>query len=327
MQTVGLDQNTLAWLEARKKYIGGSDVPSIMMASPWRTVHELWEEKLGICTPDHADKAYIFWKGHRMEDIARQKLELQIGFDIPPQVIRSQVRPYAQVSLDCFNEEEAYVGEVKFMGKADWELLREFGEVPEKYIPQVQYQLLCTGFKELHFIGINNDKKLATTLVKPDLEMMKKIIAHCDKFWDLVQSRTPPKQFQQDYKFLQRVQAKKDLNRIFRIDKKIGELFEEREKLQDSVLKAAKSTRMAFERKIMINVSHFDSQEDLKLITELDDTHLKNIGRSIQSDLKLIVIKNNRKDIKGAPSVKKAKRRRKAKKRSGRSKKATQGKG
>lgn len=312
MHEVDLDQNTQAWLEVRKKCIGGSDVPSIMGVSPWRTVFQLWEEKLGICTPDQSKKAYIFWKGHRFEVIARQNRELTIGFDIPSQVVQSDQFEWARVSLDCFNLDQRYVGEIKFMGVADWHLLKEEKIVPDHYMPQLQYQLFVTGFPELEFIGINEKKQLAMTTVRPDPQTMSQIVKYCQHFWRLVQVKRAPKQNQQDFKFLTRKVGIAACNRIYRIDSQISKLFKERISLQNKVLAVAKSTRMAFQGKILIRTGDFD-HEDLGQIEDLKGLDLEYLGRSVKDDLKLIIIKNTIKGIKGASHGKKGSKKKQSK--------------
>lgn len=306
MEKINIEQNTDNWLDGRKKVIGASDCPSIMGVSKWRTILQLYEEKKGICTPDQAAKAFIFHKGHHYEDLAREKYERLVGFNIPPQVVKCALRPYMQASLDCFNGKHDFVGEVKFQGKDDWLLLREKGIVPECYYPQVQYQLACTDFKELHFIGINQQKDVGWTIVKPDLNYINKMIAWCDKFWELIQENIAPSPSQQDYKKFSRKIGVEKAERIFEIDQTIKDLMMERVALQDDVLSVAKSTRMIFNDKILINVSHFDKKDDLRAIKELEDLNVEDLGRSVKDDLKLIIIKNTNKDIKGANNVKKA---------------------
>jgi putative phage-type endonuclease len=306
MQIVQLDQNTKEWLDQRKRFIGGSDVPSIMMVSPWRTVFQLWEEKLLICTPDHAQKAYIFERGHRFESYARQAMELRIGFDIPAMVVQHKSIPWARVSLDCLNVKKGFVGEVKYMGQADWLLLKHEGKVPDHYWPQVQYQLMVTGLPELHFIGINEQKQVAFCKVTPDLEYMRKMTAWCEHFWMLVKERRPPKMVQDDYKFLTRKDAVAACNKIHRIDQQIGKLFEERDRLQDVVLGLAKSTRMVFGKKVMIRLGDFD-HGNLGAILELRDLSTASLGRSLKDNLKLIIVNNQQKHIKGASNVRRSK--------------------
>lgn len=301
MKIIELDQNTAEWLEARKSFIGGSDLASIMCVSPWRTVFQLWEEKLGICTPDHAEKAFIFEKGHRLEIIARNSYEKRLGYEIPSQVVQHSSIPWARVSLDCFNLDHRFVGEVKFMGAADWLLLKHDGVVPHHYYPQIQYQLLCTGFTHIHFIGINKRKHLASAMVKADVEYMKKMVRWSDHFWAMVQSKNAPKMTQQDYKFFLRKQGKLDADRIYDIDHLVQRLMAERKVLEESVLKVARSTRMVFQDKILIRVGDFDS-DDLSLISDIPPVTIRELGRSLKEDIKLVVIDNNHEDVKGGPN-------------------------
>ncbi len=302
MNNINLDQNTQEWLNMRKGFIGGSDTPSIMCVSPWRTPLQLWEEKLGICTPDQAEKAYIFDKGHRYEIIARNKFEMQIGYDIPPQIVQHDQIDFCRVSLDCFNRSKGFVGEIKFMGAEAWQLLRDKQIVPDHYYPQVQYQLLATGFKKNYFVGINDNKEIAFTTVRPDIEYIKKMVNWCSYFWNLVQTKVPPKFIELDYKKFSRKEGKKAAHRIFDIDKQIGDLLDERDQCQDVVLGTAKSTRMTFDDKCLIRVCDFD-HKDLEQIVDLRGYDKKQLDRSIKDTLKLLII--NRDFELGAMDVKK----------------------
>lgn len=304
MKYVDMDQNTLDWLNARKNFLGASDIPSVMQVSPWRTVFQLWEEKLGICSPDQADKAYIFNKGHRLEKVARHAYEMMIGYDIPSQVVQHSTIPWARSSLDCLNYNKGFVGEIKFMGVVDWTLLKEANVVPAKYYPQVQYQMFCTGLTENHFIGINERKEIAYTIVKADPVYIEKMIKWCSYFWMLKTECVAPKMTQQDYKYLSRKDAVAACSRIYEIDQDIDSLMKERRHLQAVALKQAKSTRMAFKDKLMVNISHFDT-DDLGLVKELTEIDTTYIGRSIKDDLELIIIQNNNTHIKGASSERK----------------------
>ena len=64
-------QDRAQWLEARKRYIGGSDAAAIMGLSPWSTPVELWMEKTGRSVkalPDAA-RERVFARGKKLEPI------------------------------------------------------------------------------------------------------------------------------------------------------------------------------------------------------------------------------------------------------------------
>ncbi len=46
------DKDREKWLKDRQKGIGGSDSPSVLNISPWKTARELWAEKRGLVPLD-----------------------------------------------------------------------------------------------------------------------------------------------------------------------------------------------------------------------------------------------------------------------------------
>lgn len=59
--------NTPEWVEWRKGGLGASDLPAILGLDPYRTEHEVWEEKTGR-RPGFAGNAKTRW-GHRLERV------------------------------------------------------------------------------------------------------------------------------------------------------------------------------------------------------------------------------------------------------------------
>lgn len=50
----------IAWLDARKNHIGGSDAAACMGMNPYKDNVQLWEEKMGLVLPeDISDKDYV----------------------------------------------------------------------------------------------------------------------------------------------------------------------------------------------------------------------------------------------------------------------------
>ena len=65
-----------AWLEHRKKYIGGSDASAIIGLNPWKSNVDLWLEKTGQVTPeDISQKPYVQY-GIAAEPIIRSLFSL-----------------------------------------------------------------------------------------------------------------------------------------------------------------------------------------------------------------------------------------------------------
>ena len=80
-----LQQNTNEWLEFRRNKIGSSDAPIIMGKSPWKTPHQLWEEKMGI--KDSFFESQAMRRGKDLEPEARTAFEEQTGLVMWPDVL------------------------------------------------------------------------------------------------------------------------------------------------------------------------------------------------------------------------------------------------
>lgn len=299
MQIVDVEQNTMEWLKSRSNFIGGSEVPTIMKASPWRTPLQLWEEKLMICPMDHAKKAYIFQKGHQYEEIARVRLEQKWGIKMPSKVVQHSSIPWARVSLDGLNLEHSVACEIKFVGKEDWEDLKKNGTIPDKYYPQLQYQLMTLGFDKILYLGINEKKELASAWCPIDLDYIKKMTQVVSGFWNLVQTQSMPDFVDMDFKKIRFKETQKDCIRVLDIDREIKRLLADRKRLQASIVNKAKSHRMQFDNLVMIRVDQFEcsSINQIKGLDHLDHNDIKFYSKTVSDGLKLIVL--NKGDIYG----------------------------
>lgn len=65
-----------AWLEHRKKYIGGSDAAAVIGQNPWKSNIELWMEKTGqVIAPDISENPNVKF-GTNAEPIIRELFKL-----------------------------------------------------------------------------------------------------------------------------------------------------------------------------------------------------------------------------------------------------------
>ena len=62
-------------MNERAKYIGSSDIPTIVGASPWSTPYKLWQEKLGLIEPQ--PETWRLYRGKAMENVIVSYLETQ----------------------------------------------------------------------------------------------------------------------------------------------------------------------------------------------------------------------------------------------------------
>lgn len=176
------------WHEWRSKGIGGSDIAAIMGASPYKNIHELWEEKaLGkskkVSGP-HIDR------GNRLEPFVREMFNERHGFNCKPENVVHHLIDFYRASLDGIDWENGILIEIKCPGQADGEMALK-GEVPLKYWYQLQWQMLCTGLSEARYLSYYRGE--LTEIIVPRDE--RAIVAMSEKamdFWQFVMAKKPP---------------------------------------------------------------------------------------------------------------------------------------
>lgn len=194
-----MKQGTKEWLAHRRNYIGASDAPIIMGVSPWRTPYQLWQEKLGLGTPQPESRAMTY--GKEMEEVARRKYEEYTGnllsTDENDTLVYHPQKPFMMASLDgiTFNKDMAV--EIKNVCFEDHSMAKN-GKIPEKYYPQVQHQLACLGFNMLHYFSYR-EGDFALVEVERNQSYIDSLYQSEGAFWDLVLNLEAPALTDKDY--------------------------------------------------------------------------------------------------------------------------------
>lgn len=189
------NQNTQNWLEMRKNKIGASDAPVIMNVSPYSTPYRLWEEKLGLSpnTPTNTSMQ----RGHALEETARLELEKITGHFFLPQVKFHNSISYMMASLDGIDPEGKYIAEIKCPNREDHSIALS-GQVPEKYIPQLQHQLEVCELDMVYYFSFDGTRGTLVKVFRDD-KYIKKMLRNEEEFWECMQSWTAPKMTDRDY--------------------------------------------------------------------------------------------------------------------------------
>jgi len=236
---VNMEQGTSHWLEWRKHAIGSSDVASILGLSPWKTRRQLWLEKTGKVQVEDISNQWQVQRGTQNEGRARAQVELMLGQDFPPELSVHPKYDFMRVSLDGKSGNK--ILEIKIPSQKVMDQV-EKGEVPDYYMAQVQYQLMCVeGSEGAIFFCMNPETgKSVKCDVAHDLAMQMKIEKAVVEFWDSVQKEIEPdpedKDFLEvkDHKFLAlatqykfaKIDAKKAIEALEQIEEKIKEFTE-----------------------------------------------------------------------------------------------------
>lgn len=177
-------------LAYRKGKIGASDAPVIAGVSPWMTPLQLWEEKIGMRQQRSANAA--MQRGIDKEEEARCFFEQEIGIIFFPQVLTHKNYQWMIASLDGLSIDENLAVEIKCPGDEDHRFVLETGEPPRKYYPQLQHQLAVSGLEFTYYFSFKSETDTAHVKVYRDDSYIQLLIDKELKFYECMQSFTPP---------------------------------------------------------------------------------------------------------------------------------------
>ncbi|HEY5236132.1 MAG TPA: YqaJ viral recombinase family protein [Rhabdochlamydiaceae bacterium] len=183
------------WLEWRRGGIGSSDAPIIMGVSPWSTPLQLWKDKVEG-TPEKAQNAAMK-RGTDLEPMIRDRLEDDFQLLLAPKNICHPDFEWMRSSLDAIDWLGHHIFEIKCPGKADHDTAMK-GQVPEKYIPQLQHQLACACLPYMTYVSFYEGSYVAVK-VERDEEYINILVEKEREFWDCVLNKTPPEKTSQDH--------------------------------------------------------------------------------------------------------------------------------
>ena len=188
MKIVRMLQGSPEWHEHRRCYRNASETPAVLGESPWQTLYQLWQVKLGLVEPDVTP---AMRHGSEMEPAARAAYERQTGLIMQPLVV---VEGQYSASLDGITLSGDRILEIKCPVKGhDSTLWQEVtaGQLPNHFGWQLQHQLMVTGavIADLFVFGSGDGILLQ---VVPDPSSWPAIHEAWDRFWEYLMTKTPP---------------------------------------------------------------------------------------------------------------------------------------
>lgn len=176
----------------RNRYIGGSDVGTILGMNPFKSAFELWAEKTGRIVPKDISDVESVWWGHEMENSVAKRFTMKTG----KKVRRSNYEytceefPYMIGHVDRMVVGEFSVLECKTTSswnKFDYSK----GETPPSHYAQTQFYMWITG-AERAYLATKRDNQFYVNSIKKDPEFIENMVQKCIEFWHLVETDTPP---------------------------------------------------------------------------------------------------------------------------------------
>lgn len=191
-------QGSEAWLKWRGKGLGSSDAAVLLGWSPWKNIQQLLDEKLGLWKPTFGPQQQAAMdRGKELEPEIRKWFEHTMRFPFPDGVAVDPVHEFMRASFDGVNKEivnrDKSVGailEIKAPNAKDHELAR-LGDVPEKYIPQVQWLMTVGGLKYAYYVSYGTDGKYHVVEMQSDPLMEAELVRRALVFWQHKLTKTP----------------------------------------------------------------------------------------------------------------------------------------
>lgn len=180
-----------AWLLARRSMVCASDVPVIL--GHWGSVARLWAEKRGEAEPI-ADTEQLLL-GRMMEPSILAAYTARTG-----NPARADGHLYFQLcgsltigaTLDGWTEVDGLEVPLEVKNVGAWNAAEWENGPPEKYIAQVQAQMLVTRTPFAVVCGLIGGQRLSIHRVDSDQEFQSRILTASRAFWERVESGDCP---------------------------------------------------------------------------------------------------------------------------------------
>ena len=182
-------QGTEAWHEFRRNHLGASDSVIVMGLSPWSNPLKLWREKTGI--GDERVYTDAMRRGNELEGEARAIFERDMKVTVLPLVYEHSSYSWMSASFDGISLDEKIVVEIKCPGVDD-HVVAKRGNVPPKYFPQLQHQIEVAGVDSMYYMSYRHDLDYEIIEVKRDQAYIDRMLDELKKFWNLIETFTPP---------------------------------------------------------------------------------------------------------------------------------------
>ncbi len=190
--------NTKEWLEFRKTGIGASDAPIIMGDSPYTTITQLWEQKVGLAEGPPMNE--YMQRGHDLEPLARELFINKMIHHVEPIMTLDPDNRWRFASMDGISINRKIAVEIKTVGKKDFEDA-EKGIVPRKYQAQLQHQMDVNNIDSMYYMPCLCEKNdmgkwvlmdYLLITVHRDKEYCKELLEKEKAFYECIKNFTPP---------------------------------------------------------------------------------------------------------------------------------------
>jgi len=174
-----------AWIEARRSFLGASDVPAVLGLSPWRTPLDVWAEKTGLIVQPASSGSLATRLGHELEDlIARLWSDEHPDEEVTHSLVtlRDPARPWLAASTDREVGSDGLL-ECKLVGATTTALWDD--GVPDHVHAQCVAQLAVTGRQWVDVCSLHAGRRWEHRIdrITRDDDEIRALVTHLERWW------------------------------------------------------------------------------------------------------------------------------------------------
>lgn len=181
------------WLNWRKKGIGGSDVGAICGISKYKSVIDVYLDKIGQSEEKEQSEA-AYW-GNALEEVVAQEFTKRTGKKVRRRNTMFQCSEYPFMLANIDREiigEKAFLEckTVSIYGADDW----EGDSIPDSYMLQIQHYMAVLGedYTHCYIAVLIGGQRFVWKEIKRDQELINYIIDIEKDFWYKVENKILP---------------------------------------------------------------------------------------------------------------------------------------
>ncbi len=186
---ISAPQRSPLWFEIRKGGITATGITAINGTSPYKTAYRLWAELTGHVGEQPAGAAAQ--RGQILEQAVADYYTAETGKKLRKSngIVRLKEHPWAMASLDrTIVGDPTGLVEIKTSTSSLWAL----APVPQMYVDQVQWQMLCTGAAYCDVAVLLSGLVFRIERVEADPKYQTMLFDKAVAFRELVATGTPP---------------------------------------------------------------------------------------------------------------------------------------
>ena len=173
----------------RDKFIGGSDVGTILGVNKFKSPYVLFLEKTGKIEPENVDDKLQVRLGHKMEQVVAEIYEEETGTKVQKsnRSYRSKKYPFLVGHIDrklVGSKKGLEIKTTSSWNKTDY----KEGEIPPSHFYQCMFYMMITGIHDWDIATLRDNNEFYVMHVSWNEEIASEILHECIEFWKCVES-------------------------------------------------------------------------------------------------------------------------------------------